>query len=184
MIIYRQKMYGAYPATWGKRLIEKAKKGDLLNTSIKKKGGKRADAMEELIQYRNSLKTADPLVNRMNGIKELESVAQNKARIGTPLSTTQINQAKKGTFNANPVNGLGNGNVKARQATSVNRNNKKWEEISDKAREDNKNWRVDRARRDQVAKYQDAQKRIAKQDRQVQSQQKSNGGFLTHVFGR
>ena len=29
MIIYRQKMYGAFPASWGKELIAKAKKGKL-----------------------------------------------------------------------------------------------------------------------------------------------------------
>ena len=164
MIIYRQKMYGAFPASWGKELIAKAKKG------LNWEGGNYA----ELRKYRKSLKTTDPLVNRQKYVKDLE-------KLDKIYQGDRRYQMTGKDFRSNPFND------KVRNATPINRDPQKWEKLADKSREDNKNWRVEHARRDQEAKYQDAQKRLAKQDQQAQSQQKSKGGFggfISHVFGR
>ena len=164
MIIYRQKMYGAFPASWGKELIAKAKKG------LNWEGGN----YTELRKYRKSLKTADPLVNRQKYVKDLE-------KLDKIYQGDRRYQMTGKDFRSNPFND------KVRNATPINRDPQKWEKLADKSRETNKNWRVEQARRDQEAKYQDAQKRIAKQDQQAQSQQKSKGGFggfISHVFGR
>jgi hypothetical protein len=175
MIIYRQKMYGAFPASWGKDMIAKFKKGrrDIEDSYSRKLRG-----------YRNQLKISDPLANRQKYIKDTNETIKSRERSGNPLNKDAIDQLRRtqmkdGMFKIDELT-----NVKARNATPINRKPQEWEKLADKSREDTKNWRVEQARRDQEAKYQAAQKRIAKLDQQAQSQQKSKGGFVSHVFGR
>ena len=178
MIIYRQKMYGAFPASWGKELIAKAKKGELKNSWAGQKH------LDELRQYRNSLKTADPHLNRQKYVKDTNETIKLRERSGNNLSKDNVDSIRRAQMTGAEFKSDVFANAKARNATPINRRPSDWEKLADKSRENNKNWRVEHARRDQEAKYQDAQKRIAKQD---QSQQKSKGdfgGFISHVFGR
>ena len=189
MIIYRQKMYGAFPASWGKDLIERAKNSKKYNTFgtyFKEDFGGGGYPIEELRNFRKSLKTADPLVNRQKFINDIkESEKERVLRGAGPLDKKTIKQLRRTQMTGKEFNTNAFAYAKeARNATPINRNPEKWEKLVDKSREDNKNWRIEQARRDQEAKYQDAQKRIAKLDQQAQSQQKSKGGFVSHIFGR
>ena len=180
MIIYRQKMYGAFPASWGKELIGRAKKSKLNDMCY---NGKPSEVLE-LKKYRNSLKTADPLVNRQKYVKDTNESIKRLEQRGESIKKEDMDTIRRGSMKAAEFKSDVFANAKARNATPINRRPSDWEKLADKSRENNKNWRVEQARRDQEAKYQDAQKRLAKQD---QSQQKSKGGFggfVSHVFGR
>lgn len=183
MIIYRQKMYGAFPASWGKELIGRAKK-NRLNTVCY--NGNPSEALE-LKEFRKSLKTADPLVNRQKYVKDTNESIKRLEQRGEKLLKKDMDTIRRAQMTGAEFKSNVFANPRARNATPINRDPQKWEKLVDKSREDNKNWRIEQARRDQEAKYQDAQKRIAKQDQQAQSQQKSKGGFggfVSHVFGR